>query len=307
MDKIIVIVGPTAVGKTALSIELAKALNGEVINGDSMQVYKNLDVGTAKVTKEEAEGIPHHLLDICEVEEEFSASDFKEKANIAIKEIIERGKIPIIVGGTGLYIEGLLYDFHYSGEQSNDPAYRQKKEQELKEIGPDNMWQQLNRVDPKAAKMIHPNNTRRVIRALEVTHASGKPFSENDANQKTPVYDAYVIGLTTDRAILYERINKRVDLMIKKGIVEEAKRLFDQQFDSSVQSVRGIGYKEWFPMFTGEMTQEECIDILKRNSRRYAKRQLTWFRNRIDGLVWYDLLEKDSIEVVVKDCQKFVK
>ncbi|MGY3724180.1 tRNA dimethylallyltransferase [Granulicatella balaenopterae] len=307
MDKIIVIVGPTAVGKTALSIELAKALNGEVVNGDSMQVYKQLDIGTAKVTAEEAQGIPHHVLDICEVEEEFSASDFKEKASQAIKDIIARGKVPIVVGGTGLYVEGLLYDFHYSGEQSNAPLYRQQKEQELTEIGPEQMWQQLKAVDPKAAQTIHPNNTRRVIRALEVTYASGKPFSENDANQKTPVYDAYVIGLNTDRGVLYERINQRVDMMLDKGILTEARMLFDKNFDSSVQSVRGIGYKEWFPMFKGDKTQEECIETLKQNSRRYAKRQLTWFRNRIDGLVWYDLLAKDSIAAVIEDCQKFMK
>ena len=306
-QKIIVIVGPTGVGKTALSIELAQQLNGEIINGDSMQVYKTLDIGTAKVTPEETRGIPHYLLDICDVKEEYTASDFKQMAREAIQDISSRGKIPIIVGGTGLYIEGLLFDFHFSGEDSNDPIYRLEKEKELEEIGPQAMWEQLKAVDPVSAESIHPNNTRRVIRALEVTHASGKPFSANDQQQKEAIFDAYIIGLSTDRAVLYERIDTRVEMMMQNGLEEEARQLYDAVKGLDVQSIRGIGYKEWVDYFEGQLSKEATIQKIQQNSRRYAKRQLTWFRNRFEAVHWYDLVENpNTIAQVVLDCQQFL-
>ena len=307
LPKIMIIVGPTAVGKTALSIELAKYFNGEIINGDSLQVYKGLDIGTAKVTEEEKEGVPHHLLDICEWDEPFTASDFKEKAEAAIADITSRGKLPIIVGGTGLYIEGLLYGFHYSGEGSNDPDYRLLKEQELEEKGSEVLWNELNAVDPEAAAKISVNNPRRVIRALEVIHATGKKFSSLEI-QKTPHYDAFIIGLNTDRALLYERINLRVELMCEAGLEEEARDLYEKSKGLDIQSISGIGYKEWIPYFEGEQSREAIIATIQQNSRRYAKRQLTWFRNRLPQIRWVNLLEnpKDK-EELLEELSAFVE
>lgn len=307
LPKIMIIVGPTAVGKTALSIELAKHFNGEIINGDSLQVYKGLDIGTAKVTEEEKEGVPHHLLDICEWDELFTASDFKEKAEAAIKEITSRGKLPIIVGGTGLYIEGLLYGFHYSGEGSNNPDYRLLKEKELEEKGSEVLWNELNAVDPEAAAKISVNNPRRVIRALEVIHATGKKFSSLKI-QKTPHYDAFVIGLNTDRALLYERINLRVELMSQAGLEEEARDLYEKSKGLDIQSISGIGYKEWIPYFEGEQSREGIIATIQQNSRRYAKRQLTWFRNRLPQIRWVNLLEHPADkEELLEELSAFVE
>ncbi len=289
-----VIVGPTAVGKTALSIRLAKKYNGEIINGDSMQVYAGLDIGTAKVTEEEAEGIPHHLLDIVPVERDYTASDFKRDAREAIESILAKGKLPIVVGGSGLYIEGLLFDMQFGGVSAEDPGYRKQLEAELERTDAMHIWNQLQEKDPAAAEQIHPNNSRRVIRALEVIHFSGKRFSDQADREADPHYDALLIGLDTDRAILYERINRRVDLMVAGGLVEEAKALFDRKLPFKAQATRGIGYKEWFGYFNGEATFEESAELLKQNSRRYAKRQLTWFRNRMSGVHWFDLVQHDD-------------
>ena len=288
-----VIVGPTAVGKTALSIRLAKKYNGEIINGDSMQVYAGLDIGTAKVTEEEAEGIPHHLLDIIPVEQDYTASDFKRDARQAIESILARGKLPIVVGGSGLYIEGLLFDMQFGGVAAEDPHYRKQLEAELERTDAMHIWKQLQEKDPKAAEQIHPNNSRRVIRALEVIHFSGKRFSDQADREADPHYDALLIGLDTERSILYDRINRRVDLMVANGLVEEANALFDRQLPAKTQATRGIGYKEWFGYFNGEVTFAEAAEQLKQNSRRYAKRQLTWFRNRMSGIHWFDLVQND--------------
>ena len=293
LAKIMVIVGPTAVGKTALSIRLAKKYNGEIINGDSMQVYKGLDIGTAKVTEEEAEGIPHHLLDIVPVEQDYTASDFKRDARQAIESIIAKGKLPIVVGGSGLYIEGLLFDMQFGGVAAEDFHYRKQLEAELERTDAMHIWNQLQAQDPKAAEQIHPNNSRRVIRALEVIHFSGKRFSDQADREAEPHYDALLIGLDTERSVLYERINRRVDLMVAGGLVEEAKALFDRRLPAKTQATRGIGYKEWFAYFDGEITFEEATELLKQNSRRYAKRQLTWFRNRMSGIHWFDLVQDD--------------
>lgn len=294
LAKILVIVGPTAVGKTALSIRLAKKYNGEIINGDSMQVYAGLDIGTAKVTEEEAEGIPHHLLDIVPVEQDYTASDFKRDAREAVASILAKGKLPIVVGGSGLYIEGLLFDMQFGGVAAEDPGYRKQLEAELERTDAMHIWNQLREKDPKAAEQIHPNNSRRVIRALEVIHFSGKRFSDQADRGAEPHYDALLIGLDTDRSILYDRINRRVDMMIGGGLVEEAKALFDRKLPFKAQATRGIGYKEWFGYFNGEATFEESAELLKQNSRRYAKRQLTWFRNRMSGVHWFDLVQHDD-------------
>lgn len=294
-DKIIVIVGPTAVGKTDFSIELAKRFNGEVISGDSMQIYKNLDIGTAKATPEEMDGIPHHLINIKEVTESYSVSDFQEDASEKIDEITASGKVPIIVGGTGLYIESLLYPVSHSGEAEPNFELRNELEEYAKENGNQVLWEKLNDIDPKAAEKIHPNNVRRVVRALEVYYETGQLFSsfQNEKKKKEPVYDAYIICLNTERSLLYERINKRVDIMMTEGLIEEAQSLWEKLGpESKTQSTKGIGYQELFPYFNDEITLNEAVEMIKQNSRRYAKRQLTWFRNRLENVHWYDFVLK---------------
>lgn len=307
MNPVLFIVGPTGVGKTALSIALAKAIDGEVVNGDSLQVYRGLDIGTAKVTPSEMEGVVHHLLDVCAVTEPYTASDYKREARKVLQDIHERGKIPIVVGGTGLYVEGLLYDFHYSGASSNDPTYRAAKEAQLADEGPQALWNELQAVDPVSAAVIPVNNTRRVIRALEVTHATGKPFSQQ-GQQQTPQYNAFLIGLNTQRECLYERINQRVWTMVEAGLEAEARILYEQTKGMDVQSIRGIGYKEWIPYFNGEQTKEAVIERIQQHSRRYAKRQLTWFRNRLPQTKWYDLVQDPSaFQHVLEDVHVFLE
>ncbi|MGX9133750.1 tRNA (adenosine(37)-N6)-dimethylallyltransferase MiaA [Rummeliibacillus sp. JY-2-4R] len=283
---VIAIVGPTAVGKTALSIELAKTMNGEIINGDSMQVYKELNIGTAKITPEEMEGIPHHLLDIKEPTESFSVADYQQLVRAKIAEIKDKGKLPIIVGGTGLYIQAVLYDFRFT-EEKIDEGIRQAYYKELAEIGPEAMHAKLANVDPKTAANIHPNNTRRVIRALEMAEHSDIYKSDDSQHLgDTPLYHHRIIGLNMDRDMLYKRINLRVDLMIEKGLLEEVKGLYDKGI-RDVQSIKAIGYKELYSYFDGLLTLDEAIDELKQNSRRYAKRQLTYFRNKMK-IEWFD-------------------
>lgn len=304
-DKIIVIVGPTAVGKTALSIELAKSFNGELINGDSMQVYRGLDIGTAKVTEKEAEGLPHHLIDIKDPGDPFTVSDFKEAASQKITEITEKGKLPIIVGGTGLYIESLLFDISHGGEAKPNQAFRDEMDSLAREEGREALHEKLREKDPVSAELIHPNNVRRVIRALEVMHETGHPFSKYQSEKKKePLYEAFVIGLTTDRSVLYDRINRRVDQMIDSGLVDEAEKLI-RQVPEDAQSLKGIGYKELIPYIQGRMPLEEAVETIKQHSRNYAKRQLTWFRNRFEIDYWADLIEHpesiDTLKSQIKD------
>ncbi|MEY8291134.1 tRNA (adenosine(37)-N6)-dimethylallyltransferase MiaA [Carnobacteriaceae bacterium 52-44] len=310
-DKIIVIVGPTAVGKTDFSIELAKRFNGEVISGDSMQIYKKLDIGTAKATPEEMDGIPHHLIDIKETDESYSVSDFQEDASKKIDEITTSGKVPIIVGGTGLYIESLLYPVSHSGEAEPNFELRNELEEYAKEKGNQDLWERLNKIDPDAAEKIHPNNVRRVIRALEVYYETGQLFSsfQNERKKKDSIYDAYIICLNTDRSVLYERINKRVDIMIEEGLLEEAQELWNKLGpEPKAQSTKGIGYQELFPYFNDESSLDEAVAKIKQNSRRYAKRQLTWFRNRLENVHWYDFVlkpeQKEESFIKIKDFLK---
>ncbi|MFL2100723.1 tRNA (adenosine(37)-N6)-dimethylallyltransferase MiaA [Desemzia sp. FAM 23991] len=295
--KILVIVGPTAVGKTSLSIEIAKKMNGEIISGDSMQIYKGLDIGTAKVTSEEMEGIPHYLIDEIEPWGNYTVTVFQKRAKELIKQITAKGKIPIIVGGTGLYIESLLYDVSYGGEGQTDPVFRNEKEAIAEEKGNLFLWEELKKIDPEAAQKIHHNNRRRVIRALEVFHVTGEPFSsyQNERQQKESIYDAEIIGLDTARSVLYDRINLRVDQMLAAGLEKEAYQLVEQGLEDT-QAAKGIGYKEWFSYFKGEETKSEVIEQIKQNSRRYAKRQLTWFRNRMDNVSWWNLVEHPTDE-----------
>ena len=279
--EVVAVVGPTASGKTALSIRLAKEFNGEIINGDSMQIYKDLDIGTAKITEEEMEGIPHHLLDIKEPTESFSVAEYQTLVREKIAEIQERGKLPIIVGGSGLYVQAVLYDFQFTEEQVDEEA-RKKYYDELAKIGPDAMHEKLAKLDPETAKTIHPNNTRRVIRALEMVELHGESkATEEHQRGNVPMYHHLIIGLDMDREKLYDRINLRVDLMIEKGLLHEVRGLWERGI-RDVQSVQAIGYKELYAYLDGLVTFEDATEQLKQNSRRYAKRQLTYFRNKMD-------------------------
>lgn len=295
--KIVVIVGPTAVGKTAFSIEVAEKLNGEVISGDSMQIYKHLDIGTAKVTPEEMGDTPHHLIDFKEVDEPYAVSDFQKDAGLLIDEIIQKNKIPIIAGGTGLYVESLLYPVSHGSDSEPNVALREELEQFAKENGNNALWVRLNEIDPKAAEKIHENNVRRVVRALEVYYETGNLFSslQNEKKNKEAQYDAIIIGLNTDRELLYERINYRVDLMMEEGLEAEARKLWEELGpEPEAQSTKGIGYRELFPYFNQETSLIEATELIKRNSRRYAKRQLTWFRNRFEHVHWVDFVTKSE-------------
>lgn len=308
--KIIVIVGPTAVGKTALSIDVAKKFNGEIISGDSMQVYRTLDIGTAKATEEEMEGIPHYLIDIKDVTEEYSVSDFQKDAASKIKEIADKGRVPIVVGGTGLYIESLLYPVSHSKVEPNKEL-RSELEEYAQSNGNEALWDRLNNIDPKAAENIHHNNVRRVIRALEVFMETGQKFSsfQNEREKKESYFNPLIIGLNTDRGLLYERINQRVELMIEAGLIDEARNLWEEVGPAlTSQSAKGIGYQELFPYFNGEISLEEATEAIKQNSRRYAKRQLTWFRNRFEDVKWFDLVQKPTDkEFCLRQIQEFLE
>ena len=289
--KIIAVVGPTAVGKTALGIELAKRFNGEIISGDSQQVYRHLDIGTAKATLEEQAEAPHQLIDVREVDEAYSAYDFVKEASAAIEDITSRGKLPIIVGGTGLYLQSLLEGYHLGGQVNQEEvlAYRQELEQLADAVLFDKIAEQ--------GIEIPELNRRRAIRALELA-----TFGQDLENKETP-YDALLIGLNDDRQVLYERINHRVDVMVEKGILDEAKWLYDNHRD--VQAARAIGYKELFPYFAGQASLEESVDKLKQNTRRFAKRQLTWFRNRM-AVSFYMVSESDVKKQINKAVQDFL-
>jgi tRNA dimethylallyltransferase len=285
--KLVVIIGPTAVGKTKLSIDLAHRLNGEVISGDSMQIYKNMDIGTAKINEDEMNGIRHHLIDIKNPDEDYSVAEFQATVRPLIEEITNKGKTPMIVGGTGLYIQSVLYDYQFT-ENPSDPEFRSKLERDLTEKGELALHQILEEIDPEAASKIHPNNSRRVIRALEIYHCTNKTMSEYISSQEQELlYDVALIGLTMDREVLYDRINHRVDLMVNLGLIEEVKQLYNLGIRNT-QAIQAIGYKEIYDYFDGKISYTDAITLLKQNSRRYAKRQLTWFRNKMD-VKWFDM------------------
>lgn len=290
--KLIVVIGPTAVGKTALGIELAQQFNGEIISGDSQQVYRHLDIGTAKATPEEQAAAPHHLIDVRDVDANYSAYDFVAEASQAIMEIASRGKVPIIVGGTGLYLQSLLEGYHLGGEVDQEKvlAYRKTLEQLSDEV----LFEKIAELGKKIPEI----NRRRAIRALELAK-----FGQNLENKETN-YEALLIGLNDDRQVLYDRINYRVDLMLEKGILDEAKWLYDNH--RNAQAARAIGYKELFPYFTGDASLEDCVEKLKQNTRRFAKRQLTWFRNRM-AVNFYTVSEVDFKETFIQDVNEFLK
>ncbi|MGD6942292.1 tRNA (adenosine(37)-N6)-dimethylallyltransferase MiaA [Cytobacillus gottheilii] len=286
-QKLLVIIGPTASGKTNLSIQLAKKYNGEIISGDSMQIYRSMDIGTAKISPAEMGGIPHYLIDIKEPDEAFSAAEFQQLVRRQIDEISSRGKLPIIAGGTGLYIQSVIYDYQFSDAPS-DEEFRKELEKKAEKQGHDALYAELEKIDPLSAENIHPNNVRRVIRALEVYHCTGIPVSQwQEKQQPELLYDTSIIGLTMERDLLYSRINSRVDLMMREGLLQEVQGLYEKGI-RNYPSIQAIGYKEIYDYIEGRATLETAVDNLKQNSRRYAKRQLTWFRNKMD-VEWFDM------------------
>lgn len=299
MSKVVAIVGPTAVGKTALSIQIAKVFHGEVISGDSMQVYRHLDIGTAKIRPDEMAGVPHHLIDIVDVDHQYSVAEFKSSAGRLIKEISGRHHLPLIVGGTGFYLQALTNNLTLGSQQSI--SFREHWEAVAKQRGSQFVWNRLEQLDSPAARQIPVGNTRRVIRALEVIHQTGRRFS--DQPQQEAVNDYLLIGLTTDRPVLYDRINKRVDLMMDAGLLNEARWLFDQG-GAELPAGKGIGYHELFPYFTGDCDLTTAVDKIKKDSRHYAKRQFTWFRNKMD-VHWFDLVsgknQPNDVKELIKD------
>ena len=283
---LIILTGPTAVGKTKASIGLAKAVDGEIISADSMQVYRHMDIGSAKIKPEEMEGIPHHLIDVLEPDDEFHVVKFQQLAKKAMREIWERGHIPIVTGGTGFYIQALLYDIDFDENEKED-ACRKELEAYAKEHGAEALHEKLAFVDPASAEMIHPNNIKRVIRALEFYEQTGKRISEHNETQRqreSPYAFAYFV-LTDDRAHLYERINRRVDQMIEEGLVHEVQALKDKGYTQQLVSMQGLGYKEILDYLDGNCTLEEAIYTIKRDTRHFAKRQLTWFKRERD-VIW---------------------
>lgn len=285
---LIVLTGPTAVGKTSLSISLAKAVNGEIISADSMQVYKGMDIGSAKIRKEEMQGVTHYLVDILEPEEEFHIVKFQELAKAALEEIYAKGKIPILVGGTGFYIQAVTRDIDFT-QAEQETSYREELEQLAKEKGAEYLHEKLREVDPKSAENIHANNVKRVIRALEFYHQNGTPISEHNEEQKqqTSPYNLAYFVLTAPREILYERIDRRVDQMMEEGLLKEVKSLRERGCHRGMVSMQGLGYKEILAYLEGEYPLEEAVRILKRDTRHFAKRQLTWFRREQD-VIWVD-------------------
>lgn len=286
---LVVIGGPTACGKTKVSIELAKKIGGEIISADSMQVYRYMDIGTAKVTEEEAEGIPHYLVDELNPDDEYNVMLFQQKAKAYMEEIWTKGKIPIVVGGTGFYVNALLYDTNFT-QTDGDTVFRRHCYELAETEGPEALYQKLLAVDPAYAEIVHANNIKRVTRALEYYHQTGLQFSKHNAEQKEnrqSPYQSGVVILTMERAKLYARIEARIEKMLEDGLLAEIQGLLDRGYTSDLVSMQGIGYKEFMPYFAGECTLEEAVETLEKGTRHFAKRQLTWFRRQVDGL-WVD-------------------
>lgn len=302
---ILILTGPTAVGKTALSIELAKILGGEIISADSMQIYRKMDIGSAKISQEEMDSVVHHMIDVVDPDEDFSVADFHDMASQIISDIDKRGKLAIVTGGTGLYLNSLVYDMDFGGTNS-DPSIRKDLEEILNDKGKDYLYRLLQDLSPEAAKRIHPNNTKRVIRAIEVYKTGGDMGDFSNDLKYNPKFDAKIIVLNRDRSILYDRINQRVDMMFDMGLLDEVKGLHQMGYTSQMQSMKGIGYKEVLEYFDGKMTLEESIDILKQGTRRYAKRQITWFK-RYENALWLDLDKVTELDDQIEAIKDFIK
>lgn len=304
---LIILTGPTAVGKTALSIQLAKAVNGEIISADSMQVYKGMDIGTAKITKEEMQGVNHYLIDILSPEEEFNIVKFQAFAKEAMDQIYQKGKVPIIVGGTGFYIQSLVYDIDFK-ENDGDKTIRESLEQEAKILGAERMHEKLQQVDAKSALEIHANNVKKVIRALEFYYQTGEPISkhnEEERKKESPYNFSYFV-LNQSREVLYERINKRIDQMLELGLLNEVEILKRKGYDKGLVSMQGLGYKEILDYLSGNVTLEEAIYILKRDTRHFAKRQITWFK-REKEVIWIEKEEYQSESEILETMLSVLK
>ncbi len=306
---LIVLTGPTAVGKTKLSIALAKALDGEIISADSMQVYRHMDIGTAKIRPEEMQGVAHHLIDVLDPQEDFSVVRFKQMAEDAMQDIYARGKIPILVGGTGFYIQAVTNDIDFT-ETDTDTAYREELMAFAKAQGAHALHERLRAVDPAAAEQIHENNVKRTVRALEFFYQTGQPISEHNEEQKahSSPYDLYYFVLTAPRELLYQRIDARVDQMMEEGLLAEVTALKEQGYGRELVSMQGLGYKEIFAYLDGETTLEEAVNIIKRDTRHFAKRQLTWFK-REKEVIWlpkdeFDYKEERLLERMLDIIQK---
>ena len=298
---LIVILGPTACGKTKLAVRGAQAFNGEVVSGDSMQVYRRMDIGTAKVTAEEAQGIPHWLIDIREPDEGFSVADFRREAVTCIDAILARGHLPIVCGGTGLYINSLIKAYHFSAVGGADANLRDVLRRQLAQQGAQAMHDRLRAIDPAAAERIHANDSRRILRALEVWYSEGVPLSSlwHEPGAETP-YRPLLIGLTGDREKLYSRIEQRIDAMLEQGLVDEVAALLKEGIDRNSVSMQGLGYRQIAAYIEGECSLEDAVTVLKRDTRRFAKRQLTWFK-RDERINWYNIDEYRDENVLLRE------
>lgn len=309
MKPLIVLAGPTAVGKTALSIRLAKEINGAIISADSMQVYKYMDIGSAKVTPEEMDGVPHYLIDVLDPSEEFNIVRFQEMAKSAMKTILENGQIPIVAGGTGFYIQALLYDIDFSQEEG-DMSYRKELSDYARQYGDHALHEKLKDIDPVSYQTIHENNRKRVIRALEFYHQNHIPISAHNEKEraKTSPYNFAYFVLTDERANLYQNIDRRVDLMMEQGLLEEVKKLHRMGFTRDMVSMQGLGYKEIIDYLDGKCSLDEAVYVIKRETRHFAKRQLTWFKRERD-VIWldkqkYSYDENAILQEIKKELQK---
>ncbi|WP_072449837.1 tRNA (adenosine(37)-N6)-dimethylallyltransferase MiaA [Blautia sp. Marseille-P3201T] len=306
---LIILTGPTAVGKTKLSIALAKAVNGEIISADSMQVYKHMDIGSAKIKKEEMCGVTHHLIDVLEPDEEFHVVRFQEMAKQAMEEIYAKGKVPILAGGTGFYIQAVVKDIDFSKETEKSPI-REELEKLAEEKGCEYLHEKLQQIDPKSAEKIHANNVKRVIRALEYFELTGKPISahnEEESLKQSPYNVAYFV-LNDIREKLYERIDARVDVMLQEGLVQEVSMLAKKGYTKNMVSMQGLGYKEILSYLEGDCTLDEAVYILKRDTRHFAKRQLTWFKREQD-VIWvnkqdFHYEENQILNYILENCEK---
>ena len=307
MDKVIVLAGPTASGKTALSIELAKLYNGEIVSADSMQIYKRMDIGTAKATRDEQAQAVHHMIDVIEPYEDYSVSRYVEDAEKCCRDIISRGKIPIICGGTGLYIDSLLSGRSFA-QRDEDSSIREELSAEYDQIGGEEMLKKLSLVDPERTEKLHPSDKRRIVRALEIYKLTGMTITQHDAATRAlpPRFDAKTIILNfKDRQDLYDRINLRVDLMAEQGLFEEVSALLESGLDDECTAMQGIGYKEIVQALRGEISRQEALEQIKMGSRRYAKRQLTWFR-RSENALWINWDKEPDVQAALRDIKDFV-
>ncbi|MGN0595524.1 MAG: tRNA (adenosine(37)-N6)-dimethylallyltransferase MiaA [Hominimerdicola sp.] len=302
---VIAVVGPTASGKTALAVELAKLYDGEVVSADSMQIYKGLSIATAKPASEEMQGIPHHLIDFLEPNEDFSVADYVKIAGEKIKDIHERGKMPIVCGGTGLYVSSLLENVKFD-DTGSDENIRKRLEQQARDFGNHYLWEKLKEVDPETAEKVHENNLSRVIRGLEVFELTGVKLSQHKINsrlEETP-YESTIFGLTAEnRQFIYDRINNRVDIMVENGLLEECRQVYENYRLSTAH--QAIGYKELIPYFENQASLEDCLDRIKLESRHYAKRQLTWFR-RMNGINWIEIDKYESLKKILENIQNII-